>query len=80
MNASRTSNNSSSFIHFLNDLEDEINETRKELNFCKKEVSILKSEENTVAEMAQGKLNDVEKYLNKEIHYLEELINKAKIK
>ena len=52
MNASQRSNNSSNFIHFLNDLEDEINETRKELSFCKKEVSILKSEENTIAEMA----------------------------
>ena len=30
--------------------------------------------------MAQAKMVDIDKYLNKEIHYLEELINKAKIK
>ena len=37
----KTSSNSSNninFITFLNELEDEINETRKELQFCKKEV------------------------------------------
>ena len=33
-----------------------------------------------MAEMAQAKCYDVDKYLNKEIHYLEELINKAQIK
>ena len=30
--------------------------------------------------MAQAKCFDIDKYLNKEIHYLEELINKAQIK
>ena len=80
LNQSQQSNSNSNFINYLNDLEDEINETRKELNFCKKEVFILKTEENTVAEMAQAKMVDIDKYLNKEIHYLEELINKAKIK
>ena len=64
----------------VNELEDDINETRKELNFCKKEVQILKTEENTVAEMAQTKCDDIDRYLNKEIHYLEELIGKAQIK
>ena len=64
----------------VNELEDDINETRKELNFCKKEVQILKTEENTVAEMAQTKCEDIDRYLNKEIHYLEELIGKAQIK
>ena len=33
-----------SFMNFVNELEDEINETRKELNFCKKEVEILMTE------------------------------------
>ncbi len=60
----------------MNELEDEINETRKELNFCKKEVEILMTEENTVSEMAQCKSDDINKYLTKEIHYLEELIAK----
>ena len=58
-------------------MEQNINETRQELNFCKKEVAILKTEEAVVADMAQNKCLDVNKYLNKEIHYLHELIKKA---
>ena len=61
----------------MNDLENNINETRQELNFCKEEVAILKTEEDVVSDMAQNKCKDVEKYLNKEIHYLHELIKKA---
>ena len=68
------------FIKFLNDLEQNINETRQELNFCKKEVSVLKTEEDVVSDMAQNKCTDVEKYLNKEINYLHELIKKANAK
>ena len=67
-------------IKFLNDLEQNINETRQELNFCKKEVSVLKTEEDVVSDMAQNKCTDVEKYLNKEINYLHELIKKANAK
>ena len=37
-------------------------------------------ERDTVLEMADTKCNDINKYLNKEIHYLEELINKANTK
>ena len=37
-------------------------------------------ERDTVLEMADTKCNDINKYLNKEIHYLEELNNKANIK
>ena len=77
---SSKSNNNVSFIALLNDLEDDINETRKELNFCKKEVQILNTEKDTVAEMAQTKCEDIDRYLNKEIHYLEELIGKSQIK
>eukprot|EP00356_Strombidium_inclinatum_P005207 CAMPEP_0170506364 /NCGR_PEP_ID=MMETSP0208-20121228/54617_1 /TAXON_ID=197538 /ORGANISM="Strombidium inclinatum, Strain S3" /LENGTH=80 /DNA_ID=CAMNT_0010787837 /DNA_START=107 /DNA_END=349 /DNA_ORIENTATION=+ len=68
------------FISFLIDIEEEIGETRKELNFCKKEVAILNSDRETVAEMAETKCEDIRKYLNKEIHYLEELIGKAQTK
>ena len=64
----------------MQDLEDDINETRKELNFCTKEVKILNTERDTVLEMAETKCDDINKYLNKEIHYLEELINKAQTK
>ena len=78
--ASGASKNAKSFHANLIDLEDEIIETRKELNFCKKEIEILKSEKDTVAEMADTKCNDINKYLLKEIHYLEELINKANTK
>ncbi len=42
-----------------------------------KEVKILNTEKDTVAEMAQTKMEDINKYLSKEIHYLEELIGKA---
>ena len=69
--------NGVNFIQFLRNLEDQINDTRKELNFCKKEVQILKTEENTITEMSESKCRDVNKNLTKEIHYLEELINKA---
>ena len=37
-------------------------------------------ERDTVIEMAETKCNDINKYLNKEIHYLEELISKANTK
>ena len=40
-------------------------------------MAILKTEEAVVADMAQNKCMDVNKYLNKEIHYLHELIKKA---
>ena len=37
----------------------------------------MKSEEDVVTDMAKRKCEDVDKYLNKEIHYLHELIKKA---
>ena len=69
-----------SFLANLQELEDEIAETRKELNFCTKEVRILNTEKDTVAEMATTKMDDINKSLTKEIHYLEELISKAQTK
>ena len=77
---SMSSKNNINFISFLNEIEDEIAETRKELNFCKKEVQILNTERDTVSEMAESKCVDINRYLNKEIHYLEELIAKAQTK
>ena len=79
MNQSKISNQTS-FVGLTNDLEDEINEVRKELNFLKKEIHILNTEKDTVSEMAQTKSDDIEKYLHKEISYLEELIQKGSIK
>ena len=80
-NSLKSSNSSGvNFVTFVQELEDEINETRKELNFCKKEVQILNNEKEVVAEMAQTKSEDIDRYLNKEIHYLEELIHKAQVK
>lgn len=75
-----SSKNNVSFIALLNELEEEINETRKELNYFKKEVAILNTEKDTVAEMARTKCDDIDKYLYKEIHYFEELINKSQLK
>ena len=72
-----SSKNNVSFIAIMNELEEEINETRKELNYFKKEVAILNTEKDTVAEMARTKCDDIDKYLYKEIHYFEELINKS---
>ena len=77
---SMSSKNNVNFIQFLLDIEEDIAETRKELNFCKKEVQILNSERDTVSEMAETKCEDINKYLNKEIHYLEELIGKSQTK
>ena len=68
------------FTGFLADLESDINDTRKELNFMKNEVKILQTEQATVLEMAQSKCEDIDRYLNKEIHYLEELISKSDAK
>ena len=68
------------FTSFANDLEDEIIETRKELNFLRKEIHILNTEKDTIAEMATTKCEDIDRYLHKEIGYLEELINKSQIK
>ena len=59
------------------EIEEEIAETRKELNFCRKEIQILNSERDTVIEMADTKCSDINKYLTKELHYLEELIQKS---
>lgn len=75
-----TSKSNVSFLANLQELEDEIAETRKELNFSVKEVRILNTEKDTVAEMASTKMDDINKYLTKEIHYLEELISKAQTK
>ena len=79
MNSSKMSGNVN-FTGFTIELEEEIAETRKELNFLKKEVQILNTERDTVAEMAKTKSEDIDRYLTKEIHYLEELINKAAVK
>ena len=65
------------FTAFTNELEEEIIEVRKELNFLKKEIHILNSEKDTIAEMASTKCDDIDKYLHKEIKYLDELIVKA---
>ena len=43
-NITTRSGSNVSFVNFVNELEDEINETIKELNFCKKEVDILITE------------------------------------
>lgn len=75
-----SSKNQTSFVSNLFELEEEIAETRKELNFCKKEVQILNSERDTVLEMADTKCEDINKYLAKEIRYLEELISKSNTK
>ena len=77
---SKANNSNVNFTSYTIELEEEINETRKELNFLKKEVAILNTEKETVAEMATTKCEDIDRYLNKEIHYLEELINRAQMK
>lgn len=76
-NLSTRSGGNVNFTAFTNELEDEINEVRKELTFLKKEIHILNTEKDTIAEMAQTKSDDIDRYLNKELHYLEELINKS---
>lgn len=76
MNSSKMSQGVN-FNSFANELEDEIIETRKELNFLKKEIHILNTEKDTIAEMAKNKCDDIDRYLHKEINYLEELINKS---
>ena len=53
---------------------------RKELNFLKKEIHILNTEKDTIAEMANSKMDDIDKYLSKELKYLDELINKNQVK
>ena len=68
---STSGKNARSFHSNLLDLEEEIAETRKELNFCRKEVQILNTERDTILEMAETKCSDIDKYLTKEIHYLE---------
>ena len=74
------SKNARSFHATLIEIEEEIAETRKELNFCRKEIQILNSERDTVLEMADTKCSDINKYLTKELHYLEELIQKSMMK
>ena len=77
---SSASKNARSFHASLIDIEEEIAETRKELNFCRKEIQILNSERDTVLEMADTKCSDINKYLTKEMGYLEELIQKSMMK
>lgn len=79
MNSSKMSQGVN-FTSFANELEDEIIETKKELNFLKKEIHILNTEKDTIAEMASNKCDDIDRYLHKELGYLEELINKSSIK
>ena len=77
---SNNSKNARSFHASLIDIEEEIAETRKELNFCRKEIQILNSERDTVLEMADTKCSDINKYLTKEMGYLEELVQKSMMK
>ena len=79
-NLSTRSGGNVNFTAFTNELEDEINEVRKELNFLKKEIHILNTEKETIADMAQTKSNDIDRYLTKELKYLEELVCKAQVK
>ena len=80
MEAGQTRGGVPSFKAFCDELENDINETRKELQFCKKEVQVLNTERDTVLEMAKTKCEDIDRYLHKEIKYLEELIQKACVK
>ena len=68
------------FVAFTNELDEEISEVIKELSFLKKEIHILNTERDTIADMARTKCEDIDRYLNKELHYLDELVIKSQVK
>jgi hypothetical protein len=65
-----------SFKTALEEIEDEIIELQKEVAYQKKEMKVLKSEQDTIVDVAKAQDADIERYLNKEIKILNDVIVK----
>ena len=65
-----------SFKTALEEIEDEINELQQEVTFQKKEMAVLKSEQDTIVDVAKAQDADIERYLNKEVRILDDVICK----
>ena len=65
-----------SFKTALEEIEDEILAFKEEVSFATKEYRILKSEQDTIIDVARAQDQDIERYLNKEIRILDDIILK----
>jgi hypothetical protein len=65
-----------SFKTALEEIEDEILAFKEEVSFATKEYKILKSEQDTIIDVAKAQDQDIERYLNKEIRILDDIILK----
>ena len=65
-----------SFTTALDQIEEEILLLAAEVSHGKKEVGILKSEQDTIVEVANSQTADIERYLQKEILILKDVISK----
>lgn len=63
-----------SFKTALDQIEEEILNLAAEVAFCRKEVMIQKTEQDTVATVAKTQCADIERYLNKEVEILDNVI------
>ena len=66
-----------SFKAAIDQLEEEIVQLKADVSFARKEVRQLKSEQDTVESIAIAQCNDIQRYLQKEINILDDVILKA---
>ena len=66
-----------SFKAAIDQLEDEIMQLKAEVAFNRKEVRQLKGEQDTVEDVAKSQCADIQRYLQKEIDILDDVIKKA---
>ena len=65
-----------STITALEEIEDELLSVKQELAFLKKECQNLKSDNDTIVQIATTQHSDIQRYLDKEIRVLDDVINK----
>lgn len=69
-----------SFKSAIEQIEEEILMLAAEVSLGKKEVGILKSEQDTIGEVAKSQTADIERYLDKEILILKDVIQKQHVR
>jgi hypothetical protein len=69
-----------SFVSALDKIEQEILALAAENTFCKKETFILKTEQDTIETVVKTQSADIERYLQKEVFILDDVISKQNLR
>ena len=69
-----------SFKNAIEQIEEEILLLATEVSYGKNEVGILKSELETISDVAKSQTNDIQRYLEKEIIILKDVIDKQHVR